>query len=172
MQRLVAEALGVDQDEDGAEDAVAYDLYSGVGLFSLPLARRYARVVAVEGGREAARYGRRNVQLNRVQNVEVVNQAVDTWVNDLPEDAARVLVDPPRVGLSGPVRQALLDRPPRRLTYVSCDSAHLGTGPQIPQIGVPRPQSGAAGYVSADWTSGSGGANGTQLIFREVMADV
>lgn len=120
---LVAQAMGEPELADAEGDA--YDLYSGVGLFSLPLARRYRRVVAIEGGREASRYGRRNAQLNKMSNIENVNQAVDSWISKLPAQAARVLVDPPRVGLTALIRRALLDQRPRHLTYVSCDSATL-----------------------------------------------
>lgn len=107
------------------EGGEAYDLYAGVGLFSLPLARRYSRVVSVEADRVAARHARNNARRNRLPQVSVVGQVVESWIAALPERPDRVLVDPPRAGLTGKVRQALAARRARRLTYVSCDAATL-----------------------------------------------
>jgi 23S rRNA (uracil1939-C5)-methyltransferase len=121
LGRLVELVVGDDQDSAGA----ACDLYAGVGLFALPLARRYGKVVAVEGDRTAARYARINARRNKLANVEVVARAVESWLSALPSDVARVVVDPPRAGLTEPVRAALLARRPRRLTYVSCHPATL-----------------------------------------------
>lgn len=105
----------------------AIDLYGGVGLFALPLAKRYAQVTLVEGDRIASRYARRNARANRIGNVEVVAQAVESWVPaGLPDGIDRVVVDPPRDGLSTSVRALLAGRAPRRLTYVSCHPAALG----------------------------------------------
>jgi 23S rRNA (uracil1939-C5)-methyltransferase len=103
----------------------AVDLYAGVGLFSLPLAQRYDRVIAVEGDRVAARYARGNARRNRLTQVDVVGQAVESWMRQLPKAADRVLVDPPRAGLLPPVRKALLEKLPGRITYVSCHPATL-----------------------------------------------
>jgi len=106
----------------------AYDLYGGVGLFALPLARRYDRVVLVEGDRVSARFARTNARRNRSgrePEVEVVAQAVESWIAALPAGVARVVVDPPRAGLAAAVRLALLERRPERLTYVSCHAATL-----------------------------------------------
>jgi 23S rRNA (uracil1939-C5)-methyltransferase len=102
----------------------AFDLYAGVGFLSLPLAQRYERVTAVEGDRVAARYARRNGREHRCQRLEVVTRAVEGWVSELPDNAERVVVDPPRAGLSRVVRNTLVARAPNRLTYVSC---HAGT---------------------------------------------
>jgi 23S rRNA (uracil1939-C5)-methyltransferase len=103
----------------------AVDLYSGVGLFSLPLARRYGQVTAVESDQIGSRYARLNVRRNHASNIEVVNQVVESWVRKMPEGLDRVIVDPPRGGLSRDVRNALMERPPQRLTYVSCHPAAL-----------------------------------------------
>jgi 23S rRNA (uracil1939-C5)-methyltransferase len=119
LPRLVELAVGPWEGE------VAYDLYAGVGLFSLPLARRYRRVVSVEADRIAARYARNNARRNRLPQVEEVAQVVESWIAQLPERPDRVVVDPPRGGLTGKVRQALAARRARRLTYVSCDAATL-----------------------------------------------
>lgn len=107
------------------EGETAVDLYSGVGLFSLPLSARYKRVIAVEGDQVGARFGRMNVKRNRVANVEALNKAVESWVREMPERVDRVVVDPPRGGLSKDVRNALLLRRPARITYVSCHPAAL-----------------------------------------------
>jgi 23S rRNA (uracil1939-C5)-methyltransferase len=107
------------------EGDLAFDLYGGVGLFALPLARRYRKVVTVEGDSVSARFARMNVRRNKLANVEVVARVVETWIYGLPEGADRVVVDPPRGGLSPKIPRALLDRRPGRLTYVSCHSATL-----------------------------------------------
>lgn len=119
---LVEHAVGADEGE------LALDLYAGVGLFSLPLAHRYRRVVAVEGDRVAARYARRNAQRNKLGHVGTESVSVEGWLSvsenrNLEPD--RVLVDPPRNGLSKQVRMWLEERRPRRLTYVSCHAATL-----------------------------------------------
>lgn len=119
--KLVEVAIGDGEDAGGD----AYDLYAGVGLFALPLSRRYKRVVAVEGDRVAVRFARRNVKANGLSNVSVEALSVDSFVELLPKNAARVLVDPPRVGLSTPVRRAIIAARPRHLTYVSCHAPTL-----------------------------------------------
>jgi 23S rRNA (uracil1939-C5)-methyltransferase len=116
---LVARAVGPWEGEE------AYDLYAGVGLFSLPLARRYRRVVAVEGDRVAARHARNNARRHRLAGIAVEPRAVESWIAGLPAGAERVVVDPPRGGLSRLVRHALFRLRPRRLTYVSCHAATL-----------------------------------------------
>jgi 23S rRNA (uracil1939-C5)-methyltransferase len=102
-----------------------FDLYGGVGLFALPGSRKYEQTSLVEGDSVAARYARINARRNRVRNLEVRTQAVESWIVDLPQGADRVIVDPPRAGLSNNVRQRLLEQRPRRLTYVSCHPAAL-----------------------------------------------
>jgi 23S rRNA (uracil1939-C5)-methyltransferase len=119
LAALVERAVG-----DWSGEA-AYDLFSGVGLFTVPLARRYGRVVAVEGDATTARQARMNARRNRLANVAVVTRALESWARELPAGAARVLVDPPRAGLGRGLRRALRERPPARLTYVSCHPATL-----------------------------------------------
>jgi 23S rRNA (uracil1939-C5)-methyltransferase len=119
LPRLVEAVVGPWEGEE------AYDLYGGVGLFALPLARRYKWVVTVESERIAARYVRNNVRRNRIEHVDPINQSVETWVHELPDRAARVVLDPPRGGISVPVRRVLMDRMPERITYVSCHAATL-----------------------------------------------
>ncbi len=107
------------------EGETAVDLYAGVGLFSLPLGRRYRRVIAVEADQIGARYARLNVRRNRATGVEVVNQAVETWLRQLPQGVDRLVLDPPRGGLAPRARDVLMARRPARLTYVSCHPAAL-----------------------------------------------
>ncbi|HKS26471.1 MAG TPA: class I SAM-dependent RNA methyltransferase [Pyrinomonadaceae bacterium] len=122
LPSLVAHAL------DDAHGDTAVDLYCGVGLFTLPLARRFREVVGVEGNPSAASYARRNLQHAELPNAQVECSGVGLW---LKENARRrapvdlVLLDPPRAGLEEGAAQGLLDLRPRRINYVSCDPATL-----------------------------------------------
>lgn len=104
---------------------LAADLYCGVGFFSVPLAQRYGKVLGIEESPEACRYARRNARNTTRGNLKIFRQTVESWVQDLPVDIDRVLMDPPRAGLPGKVRQALLETRPPHLTYVSCHPAAL-----------------------------------------------
>src|SRR5215510_3546927 len=81
------------------EGARALDLYSGVGLFTLPLARRFKSVVAVEANPAAARFARRNLQQAALANVRVITATVTDWFRSRPAGPVDfVLLDPPRAG--------------------------------------------------------------------------
>jgi 23S rRNA (uracil1939-C5)-methyltransferase len=120
LPELVAQVIGPWEGER------AFDLFAGVGLFTLPLAERYGRVVAVEGNRIAARYAQQNVgAATGIGRVSVENLALESWIEAFPEDADRAIVDPPRAGLPLRVCAALIAKRPRILTYVSCHAATL-----------------------------------------------
>lgn len=108
-----------------AAGRLAVDLFAGVGLFSLPLAGRYERVIAVEGDRIAARFARLNARRNGLSNVETEHQAVESWIPRLERGVDRVVVDPPRSGLSRAVVARLREARPERISYVSCHPAAL-----------------------------------------------
>ncbi|HEX7957173.1 MAG TPA: RsmD family RNA methyltransferase, partial [Pyrinomonadaceae bacterium] len=122
-----AEGSGAGDAAADAEGTTAVDLYSGVGLFTLPLARRFARVVAVEGNPAAAEYARRNLADASLPNARVETSAVGEWLARHAEELGRadfVLLDPPRAGAAEAV-EGIITLRPRRITYVSCDPATL-----------------------------------------------
>ena len=106
------------------DDHVA-DLFSGVGLFSVPLAKAVGpggRVTAVESSAYAVRDARQNAE--GLRNLKVREWSVTPRsVNDAVGEGDLVILDPPRGGLAKGVADTLVRRRPRRLVYVSCDAA-------------------------------------------------
>jgi 23S rRNA (uracil1939-C5)-methyltransferase len=102
------------------------DLYCGVGLFTLPLARRFKKVVAVEANSAAVRFARRNLQRAALDNVRVVTATVTDWFRNRPAGPVDfVLLDPPRAGAESAVIKGIIDLRPAAISYVSCDPATL-----------------------------------------------
>jgi 23S rRNA (uracil1939-C5)-methyltransferase len=94
-------------------------------LFTLPLARRFAHVTAVEGNPVAVGFARRNLQRAGLENVRVVNAGVAEWIRGRSLRSDFVLLDPPRAGAESAVIKGIVDARARRVTYVSCDPATL-----------------------------------------------
>lgn len=107
------------------------DLYSGAGLFTLPLADAVGeagRVVAVEGDARAVKDARRNA--HHLPRVELHQGAVDRLLAGGEEGesvggADVVVLDPPRSGAGRAVVDAIAERGPSRVVYVACDPAAL-----------------------------------------------
>jgi len=98
------------------------DLYAGAGNFSLPLADS-AQVTAVEGSPHAAEDGARNIELNRIENLNFVRSSAETFKSSEGFDI--VIIDPPRPGLSRKAMKNLQRIQPERIVYVSCNPATM-----------------------------------------------
>ena len=125
IEALVEESVGT------TGGRLAVDLYAGVGLFTVPLARKFERVVGVESDAGAASFGRQNLAANGISNAEFHTGHVETALKDLIRTCAAassrpdlVLLDPPRVGAAQAIARIVTLRP-QRVSYVSCDPTTL-----------------------------------------------
>jgi 23S rRNA (uracil1939-C5)-methyltransferase len=109
-----------------ATGETALDLYCGVGLFSLPLARKFKEVVGIEADEKSIEFARRNAENARLSNLEFFNQNVSEWLSENESSEVDfVLLDPPRSGAEKETIEAILKLKPVKISYVSCDPATL-----------------------------------------------
>ena len=109
------------------------DLYSGVGLFALPLAAAGAEVTSVEENRSAVAGAEAARRFNRLpaSRLKLVGGRVEDATARLAPRAAgapfdAVVLDPPRQGCPPAVLAWILERlRPRGVAYVSCNPAAL-----------------------------------------------
>ena len=122
-QRMIAHALDLLDLQAG--DRVL-ELFAGLGNFTLPMARRGAQVVAVEGDAGLVERGRDNAQR---QGLDAEYHVADLFQ---PQQGApwvqagfdKVLLDPPRAGAEE-ILPLVLSKKPQRIVYVSCHPASL-----------------------------------------------
>ena len=112
------------------------DLYCGSGLFSLPIAKAGATVMAIEENRQAIADAESNVRLNRLAPGQIrfltsrVEEALTRAGKD-PWDA--VVLDPPRQGCPPAVIDGVFNRiQPPVVVYVSCNPDALAN--ELPVI--------------------------------------
>ena len=101
--------------------APALDLYTGVGVLALLLARAGYEVRGVEYEREAVALARRNAELN---GLDASFAAGDAQEAELPPPDGLLTLDPPRGGAPR-LAERLAASGPARVIYVSCDPATL-----------------------------------------------
>ena len=104
----------------------ALDLYCGVGLFTLPLARRFSNVTGVEENGEAVRFARKSAENAGLTNLEFRAENVRRYIANVVESNLDfVLLDPPRFGTEKEMMASLIRLRPRHVSYVSCDPSVL-----------------------------------------------
>lgn len=102
--------------ERSADKGMAFDLYSGVGFFTAPLARVFEAVTAVEGSAVSSAWAKRNA----APNVRIVNEAVEEYVERMPH-ADLVFLDPPRSGARKNVIDRIAERAGSVICFLACD---------------------------------------------------
>jgi len=127
---LLQTALRLAQVQPGER---VLDLYCGVGLFALAMARAGAQVLGIEQNRAAVQMARENAKRNNLQ-AEFVDGDTALVLRRQAQNAATskrseanvdlVVLDPPRAG-AAPCLPEIVRLQPRRIVYVSCDCATL-----------------------------------------------
>ncbi len=125
-EALVTEVLRAVGDVDGR---LVWDLYAGVGLLSLPLARAGAEVLAIEGNAAACAAATVNAEANELSVTieegdvhDALRDRAREGVLDLPDV---VVLDPPRPGVGQEPLRDLAALAPPRVVLVACDPASL-----------------------------------------------
>ena len=118
IEPLMQEVLGSAQGE------TAVDLYSGAGLFSIPLAKRFKSVSSVERGGSAFRDLEFNARENGV-GVQAHKSSAEEFLRTLQRTPDLLIADPPRSGLGKDATAELIRVRPTQLVIVSCDPTTL-----------------------------------------------
>lgn len=125
LYELTLEMAGLSGNE------TVWDLYCGIGTISLFLARKAGKVFGVEVIPQAIEDAKFNAQRNGLNNVEFMTGKAEEI---FPEQkrlrgsevyADVIVVDPPRKGCDEKLLETMLEMGPKRIVYVSCDSATL-----------------------------------------------
>ncbi|MBQ9518337.1 MAG: 23S rRNA (uracil(1939)-C(5))-methyltransferase RlmD [Firmicutes bacterium] len=105
------------------------DAYCGIGTITLFLAQNAKKVYGIEIVPQAIENARKNAEINHIKNAEFFCGKSEDIVPELYEKQGIkpdvMVVDPPRKGCDASLLQLLLKMSPKRIVYVSCDSATL-----------------------------------------------
>lgn len=120
VERLVETAMPI------TGGGKALDLYCGVGLFSLPLARGFGEVTGVEANESAVDLAEKNAGYAGLENISFVREGVDTFVAEgKAAGYDLILLDPPRSGADIETIRKLATTGTKHISYVSCDPSIL-----------------------------------------------
>ncbi len=108
----------------GAKGNYALDLYSGVGFFTLPLAKSFAKVVSVDANAAATRDLRTNAETAGIELVSHVEHA-EEFLKKEQDTPDFVVLDPPRSGLGADTAARLAHLGAPEIAYLSCDPSTL-----------------------------------------------
>ena len=108
----------------GAKGDVALDLYSGVGFFTLPLAKTFNKVICVDANLAATRDLYANAEVAGV-TVTSHNEHAEEFLRKTQEKPDFVSLDPPRAGLGTGAATALASLGAPEIAYLSCDPSTL-----------------------------------------------
>ena len=112
-------------DLNGSE--VVYDLYTGTGTIAQFISKKCNKVIGIESVPEAIEAAKYNAKVNNIKNTEFISGDMKMVFNDDFIDkygkADVVITDPPRDGMHKKVIEQIIKLSPKKIVYVSCNSA-------------------------------------------------
>ena len=110
-------------------EETVWDLYCGIGTISLFMAQCAKEVHGVEIVPQAIEDARKNAERNHIENATFYVGKAEEVLPRLYEEehifADVICVDPPRKGCDEACLNTIIKMAPKRIVYVSCDSATL-----------------------------------------------
>ncbi|WP_292948994.1 23S rRNA (uracil(1939)-C(5))-methyltransferase RlmD [Olleya sp. UBA1516] len=108
-------------------DELVYDLYTGTGTIAQFVSKKAKKVVGVEAVPDAISAAKENAKRNNITNCEffvgdMKNVFNQEFINTHGQPDV-IITDPPRDGMHKDVVQQILNIAPKKVVYVSCNSA-------------------------------------------------
>ncbi|WP_353684170.1 23S rRNA (uracil(1939)-C(5))-methyltransferase RlmD [Thermodesulfovibrio sp. 3907-1M] len=105
------------------DDRVIIDAYAGVGTFTVFLAKKADKVIAIEESRSA--YKDAQINIKNFDNINYLCKKTEEALNEHSIDADAIVLDPPRVGCMKEVLEAISEKKIKKIIYVSCEPSTL-----------------------------------------------
>ena len=96
------------------------DLYSGVGTLGLSASKNAKSVVGVEVNKDAVDNANQNALINNLNNAKFIYSDASN-IKNIDVSFNKLIVDPPRAGLSREVIDFIKFKLPDEIMYISCD---------------------------------------------------
>ncbi len=128
---------------ENARGELALDLYSGVGFFTIPLAKAFGKIVSVDANLAATRDLQANAELAGVSIVSH-NEHAEEFLKKTKERPEFVVLDPPRAGLGAQAAKHLAELRPREIVYLSCNPSTLARDLAVLTNSARKPKEGDA----------------------------
>ncbi len=121
LYKIVRDFAGLQGDE------VVYDLYTGTGTIAQFLSKNARQIIGIESVPEAIMDAKENAKINQIDNVEFIVGDMKVVFTDeflsLHTHPDLIITDPPRDGMHKKVVEQILKIAPKKVIYVSCNSA-------------------------------------------------
>lgn len=96
------------------------DLYSGVGTLGLSASKKAKNVLGVEINKDAVKDANQNAVINKLNNAKFIYSDASN-IKNIDVAFNKLIVDPPRAGLSREVIDFIKFKLPDEIMYISCD---------------------------------------------------
>lgn len=106
-----------------SEDKIIIDAYAGVGTFTVFLAQKSEKVIAIEESRSA--YKDAQINIKNLDNITYLCKKTEEALFESKINGDAIVLDPPRVGCMKDVLQAIAEKKIKKVIYVSCEPSTL-----------------------------------------------
>ena len=100
------------------------DLYCGTGSIGIYISNNCKEITGIELNKSATEDAKKNVKLNNLTNIKIINGSVNQLLKDNQKYDA-IIVDPPRSGLDKKTKEILLKIKSKKIIYISCNPITL-----------------------------------------------
>ncbi len=110
------------------KDAIVFDLYSGIGITSLILAKKSYKIYGIDYSKASTKDAYENAKINNIDNVKFITGHVESEMPKLIKSGIKpnlVIMDPPRKGLEKSIIESILRIKPKQIVYISCNPSTL-----------------------------------------------
>ena len=123
-EKMITQLLNeVEKNFPNRNDLTIFDVYCGVGLFSKFLAPKAKELIGIELSESACEDF--SVNLNSFDNVSIYQDKAERALPTIKGKPDMIVVDPPRTGLGKYALDAIIEKEPELLIYISCDPSTL-----------------------------------------------